>query len=44
MKYWYRWEYFECPICGAGPTYKFRVYREEDKGHHIITSYDYCDQ
>lgn len=42
-KYWYRVEMWECPLCMAGKTYRFRVYNEAEKGYHYVTDYDYCN-
>lgn len=42
-RYWYRIDHWECPLCGAGPTYRFRVYEEDLRGHYIFNHYDYCN-
>jgi len=38
-KYWYRTDIECCVLCGYEIKYKFRVYKEEDKGIYI---YDYA--
>lgn len=39
IKYWYRTDIECCVLCGYEIKYKFRVYKEEDKGIYI---YDYA--
>jgi hypothetical protein len=35
-KYWYCTEIRMCVLCGKEDVVKFRVYKEKDKGIHII--------
>lgn len=46
-KYWYKFDMFECPICGRGPSYRTRVYGERPDDPSEIyffhVDYDYCD-
>lgn len=48
-KYWYRFYWGECPVCGRDKSYKERVYGKKPKNHdkrHIQLSefetYDHC--
>lgn len=45
-KYWYRFTYSYCPVCGGGETYKERVYTpkpEDPAERHIYEdAYDHC--
>lgn len=47
-KYWYRFTYEECPVCGSGDEYKERVYRKPKpknvmKRHIYKQVWDYCE-
>jgi len=48
LKYWIRFNYYECPICGRGDEIRERVYGrpkpENSQERHIFHEhYDWCD-
>lgn len=42
QRWWWRYEHFECPVCGRGPTERTRVFTEAERGHVFIHEYDHC--
>lgn len=48
-KYWYKFTYTGCPICGQGKTYKERMYTKKPRQLGLRyswdeTYYDYCNE
>lgn len=41
-KYWYKFNIYECPVCGRGDSYKERVYTKPSLKAKYTFHSDYC--